>query len=224
MSQPKPSPIAIRPMTPLDLLEVLALYAGSQTPWTFEALLGQLQSFPQGQWVAENLETGDIVGTAGSAVVALEAPEPGASWSAPCADGAMDDHDTWRGTVLWGISLETATEASWQDVVIALDEARRDLADRMGIRQVGTMVRLQGSGGTALNLPPERFAKMVNAGKVSEPILRLLLKRGYQLDAAVTLASGGQAAVLSWANPRADVSWLERHGPAVLQPDVDSEE
>lgn len=224
MTPTPPTAVAVRPMTPEDALDVLDLYAGSQTPWTFEILMDQLGHFPQGQWVAESVETGAVVGTAGSAVVVLAPPKPGDHWQAPCFDGGMADHSTWYGSVLWGFSLETVTETGWQDVVVALDEARRALADRMGIRQVGTLVRLQGSGGTALNVSPDAFAKMVNAGKVAEPILRLLLKRGYQLDAAVTLPDGCQAAILSWANPRADESWLTRHGPAVLQPDVDSVE
>jgi hypothetical protein len=211
-------------MAPEDCLDVLDLYARTGTPGSFDTLLLRLDHFPQGQWVVESLVTGEVQGTAGSAIVSLSAPVQGAAWEAPCPDGAMGDHDPLNGDVLWGLCVVAPTDAGWQDVIVALDEARRALADRMGIRRLGTLVRLQGSGGTALNMAPERFAKTVNAGKVAEPILRLLLKRGYQLDASVTLPDGTQAAVLSWANPRAAESWIVRHGPAVLQPDVDNVE
>ncbi len=222
MSQPNAPEIAVRPLLPEDAFDVLELYRRDGTgDWTLDTLMAQLDAFPQGQWVAERLDTGDVVGTAASAVVPVAAPVHAQAWDLPCPAGSMADHDSLQGRVLWGISLVTPSDADWQDVVSGLDDARRALADRLGLPDIKTLVRLQGSGGTALNMTPERFGKTVNAGKVSEPVLRLLLKRGYHLEAAVTLGDGGQAVVLSWANPRAGESWTKRHGPAFLQPDVD---
>jgi hypothetical protein len=217
--------IAVRPLGPADVLDVLDLYArAGMTDWSMDTLMVQAQFFPQGQWVAVRLDTDEVVGTAASAVVPWAPPAHGRHWQTPCPGGSMADHDPLHGEGLWGISLVTPTDAGWQDVVVVLDDARRALAERMGFQVVRTLVRLQGSGGTALNMSPERFGKTVNAGKVSEPVLRLLLKRGYQIEAAVTLEDGDQAVVLTWTNPQPPISWSVRHGPAFLQPDVDSVE
>jgi hypothetical protein len=217
--------IAVRTLSLEDTLDVLDLYARAGDPdWTLDTLMVQMQLFPQGQWVAVRLDTGEVVGTAASAIVPLSAPVHGQYWPTPCPSGSMAAHDSRQGGVIWGISLVSPADAGWQEVVSVLDDARRALTERMGRGELWTLVRLQGSGGTALNTPPDRFGKMVNAGKVSEPILRLLLKRGYQLEAAVNLGDGTQAAILSWANPRAGESWTKRLGPAFLQPDVDAVE
>ncbi|MBC7542321.1 MAG: hypothetical protein H7338_06285 [Candidatus Sericytochromatia bacterium] len=232
MSRAKPPTVDVRRMSHEDLLDVIDLYAvpGAHPKWDMAALLSQLACFPHGQFVAEHRGTGEILGAASSLILTEAAAPKSGPWLDPCARGDFTGHDPEHGAVLWAPSLVTVTEADWQDTAIALDDARRALAERLGMTAVLIPVRLSGSGGSALNAPPERFAKSVNAGKVAEPLLRLLLKQGYILQGALvdadavsgTVTQEAHVAVVAWRNPHAGKRWLDRHATHFLQPDVDS--
>jgi ribosomal protein S18 acetylase RimI-like enzyme len=99
------SRVLVRPTTPADFAGIIALtartYPGSP-PWSPAQLASHLAHFPEGQLVAVDRTTGEVVGMAASRIVLWDDYDFDAPWRDFTADGAFANHDPVHGRTLYG--------------------------------------------------------------------------------------------------------------------------
>ena len=108
MQNTNASPILIRNTRPGDIADIQsmcgAVYAAT-VPWSRDQLLSHQQVFPEGQFVAEQVATGRVLGMSASLIVDWDDYDFDSSWREFTDGGWFTNHDPEYGRTLYGAEV-----------------------------------------------------------------------------------------------------------------------
>jgi GNAT superfamily N-acetyltransferase len=178
-------------------------------PWSTTQLVSHLRVFPEGQFVAIETGTNQVVGMAASLIVLWDDYELSDNWRDFTDLGMFTNHDPDQGRTLYG--AEVMVDPAWQGhgVGTKLYDRRRALVQRLGLLRIRAGSRLRGYHAYADRLTPEEYVRQCEAGDIRDPTLSFQLHRGFKVLKVVSgylqydPESLGYAAVIEWINPEA---------------------
>lgn len=183
-----------------------AVYA-STLPWSREQLLSHQRVFPEGQFAAEQISTGRVLGMSASLIVDWDDYDFDSSWREFTDSGWFTNHDPEHGHTLYGAEVMVHPDSQGLGIGKALYQARRDLVQRLGLRRIRAGSRLRGYGRYADQMSPVQYVQKVLSGELGDPTLSFQLKQGFRVLAVVSKylrddpESRGYAALIEWLNP-----------------------
>lgn len=177
-------------------------------PWEERHLASHLRLFPEGQFVAEELETHRIVGMAASLVIKWDDYEVSGNWFTFTDGGFFTNHDPVEGRTLYGAEVMVDPTLQGQGVGSQLYRERFALCRRLALRRIRAGARLRGYGRYADSMSPESYVLAVIRGRLRDATLSFQLRKGFRviavvrgyLDQEVDPASLGYAAIIEWVN------------------------
>lgn len=184
----------------------LEVYPSSK-PWSEEQLASHLALFPQGQLVATDLDSGEIVGMAASLIVLWDDYDIQGSWRDFTDGGMFTNHDP-EGKTLYGAEVMVKPSLQGMGIGSLLYDARRELVERLGLARIRAGSRLRGFHRYASEMSAEEYVQQVVQGKIWDPTLSFQIKRGFRVIGVVPdylhrdPESLGYAALIEWLNPR----------------------
>jgi GNAT superfamily N-acetyltransferase len=196
-----------------DLIELCRTVYPRTAPYGKEQLRSHHEIFPEGQMVAvarspARAETGEdnVVGMASSLILSWDDYEPQDAWRDFTDHGMFTNHDP-GGRTLYG--AEVMVHPVWQGrgVGSKIYDARRRLAQRLGLRRIRAGARLRGYHRYADRMSARQYVDRVIAGEIRDPTLTFQLHRGFRVLHVVPgylkgdSESLGWAAVIEWLNP-----------------------
>ena len=202
--------IHARPVNAADFPGIIDLtrqvYPGSR-PWTEPQLASHLSVFPEGQRVAVDADTDEIVGMAASLIVFWDDYDFSSSWRDFTAAGMFTNHDPALGRTLYGAEVMVKPSRQGQGIGGILYDARREIARAFGLARIRAGARLRNYGAHAAQFTPEEYVRKVVAGEIRDTTLSFQLRREFHVLAVVRgylrddPESLGYAAVIEWLNP-----------------------
>lgn len=206
----KKSRVRVRRTRRADLDSIVALgkkvYPGAK-PWTTELLASHLKIFPQGQLVAEDTVTGEIVGMAASLIVYWDDYNMQGPWRDFTDRGTFRNHDPALGRTLYGAEVMVSPDRRGEGIGKLLYAARRKIAKRYGLVRIRAGARIPGYSAVQNSMSPEEYVQKVQNGELADSTLTFQLRQGYKVLAVAheylrdDRESGGYAAVIEWLNP-----------------------
>ncbi len=196
-----------------DIAELIALqkraYPSGMPPWSRTDMRRQLETFPQGQIVAEL--DGRIVGCASSLVVLWDDWCDIHTWKDITAGGSFDNHNP-QGKTLYGAEVFVDPEIRGQGIGHELYEGRRALCRAMNLKRIIAAGRLPGYHRHAAELSAEDYAKRVVWGDLRDAVLGFQMREGFHYCGVISdylpedAESCGYASLIVWLNPDYDPS------------------
>ena len=184
----------------------LAVYPDTP-PWGETQLRSHLAVFPEGQFVAVDEDSGEVVGMAASLIVWWDDYEADMNWRDFTEHGMFTNHDPDKGRTLYGAEVMVHPGRQGRGIGKALYQARRELVERLGLLRIRAGARLRGYRAHAATLTPEQYTRQVVAGLIPDPTLSFQLKQGFIVLKVVheylrhDPESLGYAALIEWINP-----------------------
>ncbi len=196
----------MRPADFAGVRELCALVYPTTPTWSEAQLASHLRVFPEGQFVALERATGELVGMASSLIVRWEDYGLGANWRDFTDGGMFTNHDPRHGRTLYG--AEVMVHPGWQGHGVGkqLYAARRALARELGLLRIRAGARLRDYHRHAARLTAERYVAAVVRGELGDRTLSFQLGQGFRVIGVVAgyLANDpeslGYAAVIEWVN------------------------
>ena len=204
-----PSEYRIRPMQPADYArigEICRVVYPHDTPYTPAELAEHHAVFPQGQFVAEHVPTGEAVGVHFTLRLRMADYHIDDTWDVLTARGTFGDHDP-RGPTLYGADVFVSPEHQHHGLAHALTDATRQLVVDEGLWRMVGASRLPGYGSVAASVTADEYVGNVVAGRWTDPVLSAHIKDGWQVVKAIhgylqhDPESADWAAVIQWVNP-----------------------
>ena len=171
-------------------------------------LLGQITTFPEGQFVADY--DGRIVGYAATFRIDEATAFPQHSWAEITGGGYASRHDA-SGSWLYG--MEVCVDPDWRGLRIGqrLYEARKRLAEELELKGIIFGGRLPGLARKIKQFElAEAYLEAVKTRKVRDPVATFQIGNGFE-PAGILKAylpsdreSLGYAALMVWRNPYVD--------------------
>jgi len=204
--------IDVRNTTPEDFAAIAALSQliyPDNPPWKEAQLASHLRMFPEGQFVAVDRGTGQVVGMAASLIVLWDDYDTDTSWRDFTDVGMFTNHDPEHGHTLYAAEVMVHPAYQGKGVGSKLYEARRALVRRLGLWRIRAGARLRGYHRYVSTLSPREYVDRVERGEIRDPTLSFQLRRGFRV---LTVVHGylaqdheslGHAAVIEWINPDA---------------------
>lgn len=172
-------------------------------PFSHLELASQLAVFPEGQMVAVDAVTGDVVGMAASLIVDWDDYDVGDSWRDFTDHGYFTNHDP-AGRTLYGAEVMVDPGHRRRGVGSTLYAAREALVERLGLARIRAGARLSGYGRRASRISADAYVEKVIDGELDDPTLTFQLAHGFRVLAVVEdylkrdPESLGWAAVVEW--------------------------
>jgi GNAT superfamily N-acetyltransferase len=214
--------VVVRQTTPADFAGIIALshkvYPGAPT-WSEPQLSAHLQVFPEGQMVAVDEATGEVVGMAASLIVLWDDYELTTSWRDFTATGTFANHDPVHGRTLYGAEIMVSPALQGHGVGTQMYAAREALARRLGLLRIRAGARLRDYHRHAQHLTAEEYVAAVVRGDLVDRTLTFQRRRGFRVLGVVSNylrhdpESRGYAAVIEWVND--EVAAREGYEPMV---------
>lgn len=202
------SQINVRHTQPRDFEGIerlsLAVYP-NDAPWTAEHLSKHLELFPEGQFVAVDAETGDVVGMSANVLINWEDYTNIETYLDFTDGGYLTNHDP-KGKTLYGADVMVDPNRRGQGIGAALYEARKDLVRRLALRRIRGHARLPGYHEHADERSAEEYVRKVVNGDVYDPTLSFQIRQGFRVLGvagdyfARDPRSRGNAALIEWIN------------------------
>lgn len=173
-------------------------------PWRENLLLKQLDTFPQGQIVAEI--DGELVGAASSLVVLWDQWEVEHTWKDITARGSFNTHNS-EGRTLYGAEVFVHPELRGAGIGHALYRARRRICRKLNLKRIIACGRLPGYHHHADHISALFYAQKVVWGDLIDPVLSFQLREGFNFCGTVEgylpddQDSQGHASLIVWLNP-----------------------
>ena len=190
-----------------QIIEVSRLVHPGSRPWRREQLESHLERFPEGQFVAEDASTGNILGLASSLIIRWDTYRIEDDWRTFTDCGMFTNHDPEGGRTLYAAEVMVRPDAQRRGVGSALYAARRELMARLGLRRIRGAGRLRGFHQVADRMGAVEYVQGVVRGTLHDPTLSFQLRHGFEVIAVVSNylphdpESQGWAAVFELLNP-----------------------
>jgi GNAT superfamily N-acetyltransferase len=210
MSIPKPC-VLVRQTQPEDFPEIIALSKAvySFPPYWNESLLSShLDIFPEGQFVAIDSATEQLIGMAASLIIRWDDYDFHGSWKDFTNGGMFTNHDPANGRTLYGAEIMVSPVVQRKGVGSAIYAARRQLVERLKLPRLRAGARLRGYYRYADQMSAEDYAIKVIRGEIQGMTLAFQLKHGFRVLAVVAdylpgdPESLGHVAVIEWINEK----------------------
>jgi hypothetical protein len=204
-----PSEYRIRPMQPADYArigEICRVVYPHDTPYTPEELAAHRAVFPQGQFVAEHVPTGEAVGVHFTLRLRMADYHIDDTWDVLTARGTFADHDP-AGPTLYGADVFVSPDHQHHGLAHALTDATRGLVVEERLWRMVGASRLPGYGAVAGAVPADDYVRAVAAGERTDPVLSAHIKDGWSVVRPIQgylqhdPESANWAAVIQWVNP-----------------------
>jgi GNAT superfamily N-acetyltransferase len=200
-------PVVVRNTRTADFPAITALtkcvYPESP-PWGEAALASHLVLFPEGQLVAEEEATGQIVGMAASLIVRWDDYDMNVTWRDITSGGFFTNHDP-TGRTLYGAEVMVHPDQQGRGIGKLMYAARRDLCRRLKLLRIRAGARLRGYHRYADRMSAEEYVLAVVKGELSDPTLTFQLKQSFRVLAVVPNYLRYDPESLRWA---AVIEWL----------------
>lgn len=209
MSPRKHQPLRIRTLRLEDTDRINAILRKlypNEPLWLREHFESHLRVFPEGQLVAADPETDQVLGYAASLIIRWEDYEFDHSWDEFTDRGYFTNHDPRDGRTLYGADIMVDPDVQGRGVGSAIYQARFDLCRSLNLMRIRAGARLRGYHRHAEQLSPEQYVVKVVNRELHDPTLSFQLKRGFRVIAVVEgylhkdPESLGNAAVIEWIN------------------------
>jgi predicted amidohydrolase/ribosomal protein S18 acetylase RimI-like enzyme len=199
----------VRNSTVADFEQIMALYHRvypNFTNYTHEMLLGQVNNFPQGQFVA--IYEGKVVGFCCTFRISAEVAMKPHTWDEITGNGYASRHDP-KGQYLYGMELFVDPACRGLRIGQRLYNERKKLCQFMRLAGIVFGGRLPGlarklkEAGSA-----ESYVSLVQQKKMRDPVLSFQLRNGFEIIGVLAnyvpsdSPSLGYAAHLVWHNPQ----------------------
>lgn len=200
--------IIVRNTRPEDFPGIVALSEHvypDEPAWTPPYLASHRRVFPEGQFVAQDLDDGAIVGMAASLIVNWDEYDRLDSYQDMTDEGMFTNHDP-SGRTLYGAEVMVDPRRRRQGIGAKIYTARRDLARRLGLLRIRAGARLPGYRKHADRMTAEEYVVRVVRGELHDPTLSFQLHQGFHVLAVVSdylcgdRQSRGYAALIEWLN------------------------
>ena len=204
------SEILVRHTTPADFAGIRTLAATvypHETPYTDDYLQRQVAAFPQGQFVAVEIDTQQVVGMAASLILDWDDYELSASWTEITGGGYLSTHNP-QGRTLYAADVMVHPDYQGRGVGRQIYAVRRELATRLKMIRIRAGARLAGYQVYAERMSPEDYTLKVVKGELRDPTLSFQLGRGFHVIGVVRdyldddPESQNHAAFIEWINHR----------------------
>lgn len=207
----KASKITVRNTRPEDFAGIRALcrrvYPHSLS-WGEEQLTSHLAVFPEGQFIAVEAGSENLVGMAASLIIFWEDYDSLESWRDFTDGGMFRNHDPQRGRTLYGAEVMTDPGRRRLGIGSALYRARRKLVETLNLRRIRAGSRLRGYHRYADRMSAETYVLKILRGELKDPTLNFQLKKGFHVFGVVPNylpgdpESLGYAALIEWINEK----------------------
>lgn len=203
------SGIVVRNTVPDDFPAIMQLSKSvySFPPhWTERQLVSHLTIFPEGQFVAIDSWSGELVGMAASLIIRWDDYDFHGSWKDFTDAGMFTNHDPVRGRTLYGAEVMVSPTLQRRGVGSAIYAARRRLVERLKLPRLRAGARLRGYYRYADQMSAEDYVTKVVRGEIKGMTLNFQLKQGFRVLAVVSdylpgdPESLGYVAVIEWIN------------------------
>jgi GNAT superfamily N-acetyltransferase len=180
-------------------------------PWGPEQLASHIRVFPEGQFTAEEVSTGRLLGMAAGLIVLWDDYEIDLAWRDMTARGMFTNHNP-SGRTYYGAEIMVDPESRSMGVGRAIYAARRELVKRLGLLRIRAGARLRDYHNYANSLSAEEYVRRVTRGEIVDRTLTFQLRQGFHVLAVVAGYLGddpeshGYAAVIEWINERVATS------------------
>ena len=177
-------------------------------PWSAAQIRSHLTVFPQGQFVAMETATRQVVGMAASLIILWDDYHAAMDWNAFTANGMFTNHDPIQGRTLYGAEIMVRPTLQRSGIGKKIYQARRELAERLGVLRIRAGARLRGYHRYASRLTPEEYTMRVIRHRIGDPTLSFQIKQGFRVLKVVhgylrhDPESLGYAALIEWLNER----------------------
>ena len=204
-----PNDYRIRRMWPTDyrvISEICRVVYPHDKPYTAEELAEHHAVYPQGQFVAEHIPSGQAVGVHFTLRIRMADYHIDDPWDVLTAQGSFGDHNP-AGPTLSGADVFVSPDHQHRGLAHALTDATRDLVVAENLWRMVGGSRLPGYGAVAGGLPAAEYVREVVAGARIDPVLSAHLKDGWQVVKPIhgylqhDPESANWAAVIQWVNP-----------------------
>lgn len=189
------------------LLRISRAIYGDRGSWKAEELHLHQRVFPEGQLVAVDPRSGQVLGMAISLVVRADRWPLEVPWRVITDHGRLSTHDP-EGETLYAAGVAVDPRARGRGIGGALYRAREALLLDAGLARIRAGARIPGYGPVADRLSPEGYVAEVVEGLRRDPTLSFQLAQGFQVLGVAPgylrtdQASRGYAAVVEWRPPR----------------------
>ena len=186
-----------------SLIELQTRVYPSIQPWRELLLLKQLDTFPQGQIVAEL--DGKLVGAASSLIVLWDEWEVEHTWKDITARGSFKTHNS-EGRTLYGAEVFVDSDYRGAGIGHALYRARRKICKKLNLKRIIACGRLPGYHHHEDHISALFYAQKVVWGDIIDPVLSFQLREGFNFCGVVEgylpddEESAGFASLIVWLN------------------------
>ncbi len=207
----KNSEIIVRQTQPGDFSEIIKLCAKiypNDVPWREKELASHLKIFPEGQIVAVETSTGEIVGMSASLVILWDDYRIEESWHDFTDGGKFTNHDAKNGRTLYGAEVMVAPDRRGKGIGKKIYSARRELVEKLGLLRIRAGARLRNYHRCAERMSPEEYVRKVIEKEIGDPTLSFQLRQNFKVIAVVSgylpndAESLGKAAIIEWINKK----------------------
>ena len=187
------------------LLELQERVYPTIRPWPESTLLQQIETFPQGQIVAE--VDGQLVGAASSLMILWDEWDVEHTWKEITSRGSFNTHNP-DGRTLYGAEVFVQPELRGAGIGHALYRGRRQICRKLNLKRIIACGRLPGYHHHADQISALLYAQKVVWGDIFDPVLNFQLREGFDFCGTVDgylpddLDSLGHASLIVWLNPR----------------------
>ena len=187
------------------LLELQERVYPTIRPWPESTLLQQIETFPQGQIVAE--VDGHLVGAASSLMILWDEWDVEHTWKEITSRGSFNTHNP-EGRTLYGAEVFVQPELRGAGIGHALYRGRRQICRKLNLKRIIACGRLPGYHHHADQISALLYAQKVVWGDIFDPVLNFQLREGFDFCGTVDgylpddLDSLGFASLIVWINPR----------------------
>ena len=187
------------------LLELQERVYPTIRPWPESTLLQQIETFPQGQIVAE--VDGHLVGAASSLMILWDEWDVEHTWKEITSRGSFNTHNP-EGRTLYGAEVFVQPELRGAGIGHALYRGRRQICRKLNLKRIIACGRLPGYHHHADQISALLYAQKVVWGDIFDPVLNFQLREGFDFCGTVDdylpddLDSLGHASLIVWLNPR----------------------
>ena len=178
----------------------------NDAPWTPDYLTSHLEVFPEGQFVAVEEGTAEVVGMAASLLIRWDDYDNLDSYNDFTDRGYFRNHDP-EGRTLYGAEVMVDPEQRRRGIGSMLYDAREALVRSKKLLRIRAGARLPGFHQHANRFDVETYVRKVIRDEIYDPTLSFQLHRGFHVLGVVPNyfqrdpRSQGYAAVIEWLNP-----------------------
>lgn len=204
--------VIIRQTQKADIPQIIELSREiyqERSAWTDKELNSHLEVFPEGQFVAVEKETGNVLGMAASLIILWDDYDIRENWEDFTANGMFTNHDAENGRTLYGAEVMVSQKQRRSGIGKRLYAARRGLVEKMNLLRIRAGARLRNYHRYADKIPAEEYVAKIIRGEIKDPTLSFQIRQGFRIIAVVDdyldhdRESLGKAAIIEWLNQKA---------------------